>query len=1381
MAEPTKKSPVHPGVEIRRSVIPAHLSVTEVAKMLGVGRPALSNLLNGKAALSPEMAMRIERVFGISIDISSRDLLAKQARYDEHEGRARENQIAVRPYVSTGLQIAAGQIAAWFETVSARGELAAWSETIPARGALAALLRTLVHSTGTNLKKVDFPAFDNSQREGWDGWVDSGSAMPWIPHGTSCWELSCSKNVRLKADADYDARTRMVAAAEREIITFVFVTSRNWPKKEQWVRSKKNQHRWKDVRAFDASDLEQWLEQSIPAQARFRELQGNTIEQVVSLDQIWNEWARVTDPELSQDLFASTVERHRDTLEKWLGAPPSHPLIVSADSSREALAFLARAIGQLHQSCPSFYERTIVVRSRDAFNSILKSVPNFVAIIASAEVEQDLAGLHKKTHAIIVRERSTLINNADITLDPLLGHKDFRNALAQMGFDDHRIAQLAIESARSPSILRRRLSKIPAVQCPPWMEDNTIVRPLIPFIFVGAWDSSVAGDQQILRRLTNSESHEVERVVAQLQRTCEPPIWSIGSCRGIVAKIDALYATSGSITRKDLTNFLSTAKEVLSELDPALELPEDKRWMASLYEKTRKHSSMLRQGICDTLVLMAVHGNTLFKKRIGIDLEMEVSEIVGHLLAPPAESTWLSQRKDLLQYAEAAPETFLKIIKNDINSEIPRIAVLFTPVESTLFGGCPRAELLWALESLAWKPQQLMRVVLILAQLCGQEIDDNWTNTPWSTLASIFSIWPQTAATLEQRNQALVKLTKEFPEIGWKICVGQLRSNLATGLENCRPRWRADAHEAGHIFMIPGERRKARDYAIKLALNWPFPYDPHKLGDLVECLGALCKEEQRNLLWDRIVTWNSTEPSDTQRAVLRERIRICTLIRRHRRSDSRGDKLRDWARKAYAFLEPSDPVARNSWLFLQQWIEPSADEIEGNELDYEKRHKQIARQRREALKEVWQESELEGILNLCRLGEASSSIGFHLAEIRADIKPAVDFVQELLSVKLADLQYKLDQCIGGFLVKLDRQQRSDTLSQLLSRLARQNKLCIRMLLCAPFDGDTWHHVDGLSKSLKRQYWKEVNPHGWGHQDASDVAKLVDELLEVGRPRAAFFAAHLRWKILDSKRLVHLLIESATSDSEPSNHYHFDSYCISEALDVLEERGDTSHDELARLEFMFIKALGHTTHGIRNLEAQLSKTPTVFMQALALAFKRNDGGEDPVEWHLSNSDHRALVGSAAYSLLTDANRVPGTQADGNINLTELKKWLEQARELACQYGRVDIGDQMIGQLLSHCREGEDGVWPCEPVRDAIEEVASTEIGIGMSIGIRNSRGVTFRDEGGEQERQLADQFRSWSNKIAFEYPYTSDLLEQIARNYDREMEWWDTQASLRQRL
>jgi len=73
------KSPAHPGAFIKHEIIAAHgLSVTEAAKALGVTRPALSALLNERAALSPEMAIRVEKTFGVSMGA----LLRTQSSFD---------------------------------------------------------------------------------------------------------------------------------------------------------------------------------------------------------------------------------------------------------------------------------------------------------------------------------------------------------------------------------------------------------------------------------------------------------------------------------------------------------------------------------------------------------------------------------------------------------------------------------------------------------------------------------------------------------------------------------------------------------------------------------------------------------------------------------------------------------------------------------------------------------------------------------------------------------------------------------------------------------------------------------------------------------------------------------------------------------------------------------------------------------------------------------------------------------------------------------------------------------------------------------------------------------------------------------------------------
>lgn len=87
------KNPPHPGDFIRTEVIqPAGLSVTAAAAALMVSRPALSSLLNGKASLSGDMALRIEKAFGVKMDT----LMRMQASYDIARTRKRENNIHIR-------------------------------------------------------------------------------------------------------------------------------------------------------------------------------------------------------------------------------------------------------------------------------------------------------------------------------------------------------------------------------------------------------------------------------------------------------------------------------------------------------------------------------------------------------------------------------------------------------------------------------------------------------------------------------------------------------------------------------------------------------------------------------------------------------------------------------------------------------------------------------------------------------------------------------------------------------------------------------------------------------------------------------------------------------------------------------------------------------------------------------------------------------------------------------------------------------------------------------------------------------------------------------------------------------------------------------------
>jgi addiction module HigA family antidote len=89
----TLKNPPHPGDFIRTEIIePAGLTVTAAASALGVSRPALSSLLNCNADLSGDMALRIEKAFGVRMDT----LMRMQSAYDIAQTRKREGTIRIR-------------------------------------------------------------------------------------------------------------------------------------------------------------------------------------------------------------------------------------------------------------------------------------------------------------------------------------------------------------------------------------------------------------------------------------------------------------------------------------------------------------------------------------------------------------------------------------------------------------------------------------------------------------------------------------------------------------------------------------------------------------------------------------------------------------------------------------------------------------------------------------------------------------------------------------------------------------------------------------------------------------------------------------------------------------------------------------------------------------------------------------------------------------------------------------------------------------------------------------------------------------------------------------------------------------------------------------
>lgn len=1363
---------VHPGKHFRSAVLkPRGLSVLAAAKLLGVGRPALSNFVNGRASASSEMASRIEHVFGLNAQV----ILDMQAAYDSAHARSKGRPPNSRPYVAPFLDLLAKDIEEWVD------------RNIGSRVRLPVFLRTLVHSTGIGLDRVDFPGNDDAQRSGWDGQIECSQSTTWIPAGKSGWEFGVNKDAKTKADGDYAKAVSATERAERIETTFVFVTPRHWPGKDKWVTAKNAEANWREVRAYDSSDLEQWLQQSIAGQVWFANETQRPSEGVRSLDRCWTDWAHVAEPPLSGKLFLPAIESARRTLVSRLTAPQSEPITIAADSVDEALAFLSRVFSsEGGPDLEPLRDRVLIFDKPGTLPKLAHGTKNFVAVAPNRDVERELGALAHAIPTIVVYPRNAVSTTPHIVLEPL-NHESFRLGLEDMGYGRDQTTRYAQESGRSLTVLRRRLSKVPAIRSPLWVEDQDTASTLIPFLLVGAWSSTNSADRAALELITVGKNYdELERAFQRLARLDDAPVWSVGTHRGVISKIDLLFAVASATTVADLNRYFELASIVLGEDDPRLDVPEHERVLAMLRGKSREFSGLFRKGIAETLVLLSVHGDQLFRSRLGIEFASRVSRVVRELLTPLTTRRLEANDRELPVYAEAAPDEFLSILEADLLCSHPETFGLLRSVESGVFGSsCPRTGLLWALEGLAWNPETMPRVALVLGRLATIEITDNWANKPISSLESIFRVWmPQTACDADERLQVIHALADRFPDVAWKICIAQLNSYNRIGHYSHKPTWRNDGYGVGEPIVSTASIMSFLRALADMILSWRRQYSTAMLCDLVERLNDL-DESHRSRIWGIINAWIPSA-SDADKAELREKIRVTTLSKRARKRVKKTENgtSTDAAATTYETLTPADLVSANEWLFREHWVQETAGELHDEDDSYEAREARIAELRVSAIREIEQARGLAGLFDLATRGKASGIIGWLLAR---EVLPS-ERIPELLAAALTHDSTgnaaSRAEIIRGALRSIEDESACTRAIEVAMKSLSDGEV-VRLLQLSPFRRSTWQLVDQLAPDSRDAYWADAVPE-WKRAADADCVEAVERLLLAHRPRAAFASLHLDLEAIDPELLYRVLTDMATDGQDEQGQYQMDAYSLETAFRVLDKCAALTLDQKATLEFAYIDVLYQpwqrgNAYGIPNLEKYVEVHPELFIQAIVWTYRRSDGEDDPAEWRVADED-RSQLATRGHKLLDAVSRMPGHDSFGELQTELLANWVKTVRDACEGLGRRDVADNCLGKLLSCASAGADGVWPCESVRQVMEDFHSKSMADGARIGVYNSRGVTWRGEGGDQERELAAKYRKWAGALRYTHPFVaSEFLSGIAKTYEDEANREDLDVDIRRRL
>jgi hypothetical protein len=214
--------------------------------------------------------------------------------------------------------------------------------------------------------------------------------------------------------------------------------------------------------------------------------------------------------------------------------------------------------------------------------------------------------------------------------------------------------------------------------------------------------------------------------------------------------------------------------------------------------------------------------------------------------------------------------------------------------------------------------------------------------------------------------------------------------------------------------------------------------------------------------------------------------------------------------------------------------------------------------------------------------------------------------------------------------------------------------------------------------------------------------------------------------------------------------------------------------VARIEWGYLHLLDGYPASPETLHELLSNNPELFIEFLGLVFQSGEG-----EKNETSKEDKARAENA-YRVLLSWEIIPGTRADRSIDEATLHDWIQKARAMGKAQGKLDVCDIRIGGVLAHAPRETDGSWPCIPVRDAIEEIASDDLASGFEVGIYNLRGAYNKslEEGGDQERTLAKQYQDWAEACKIEWPRTSLSLRRIAESYTTQAQREDAMRELR---
>lgn len=1216
-----------------------------------------------------------------------------------------------------------------------------WAMTPAAKSGMAELVSRLVmNSLPNDGSSYDIPIGSTTFIGGWDGVVESFSPQHYIPEGKSGWEFGARNDYENKANEDYYKRTKDLPDDDKKQITFIFVTPFYWGKKDEWVKTKNNEHKWKDVRVYDSDTLSQWLfKQSITSMWFGHEI-GLLPDADVVLPEI--QWEEISlGPQgirLNPQFYTAGRERLVDELRNIIEGKPCLRAY-KAPSREEAMAFIIAAGMSLPEPEKSkFLGKTVVVESKDSFRSLSRGL-NSINIVTHFEDNSAVYSAAGKNIVLVALGPDDEFSQ-DVTSLPISDKHALISELVSYGKSESEANRIVYSNSCNLSLIRKELGFPPiGVE---WMGDD--VSDLIPVLLLGRWNENFDADINLLAANAGSDWKKYQMSLDQwLKKSVSPltktgPVWRLTSPLMLWTQLsNQLDESFFSSLQDSFNNIFVLGKE--------------------------DYSDQLKKGILQSLIIVALYGNRL-KLPIG-DCQEWVNGLVKRLLHDADSQKWVLISAYLPLIAEASPNVFIHEINIAIEEYKPVIAALFAEKEGLFAPQSHHTSLLWALEALAWHPDYLESVTRILLQLTKIDPGGRLANRPFNSLVDIYLPWkPHTSVDLTGRLVVLGRcLECGFPDM-WRLLIALLPhpGSVTTGTNKLK--WR-DYEFTDEKSVTNADIYKTTEWIVS-RLICTFDGNDHDLALLIEKLEPIYGSLRRQLvMWLPSAVDEIHGTKNETRKALRETLWYQNLsgIKSHY---FLSEEEMSCVRETYERTIPQDTKERHSWLFDEYFphIPEKSDSAEDDEFDNVKQVKELRTKACEELLNLYGEDEVIAMKNIVR---EPQTIGETLAS----------FESESITVKVCGLlgNSKDAKFTKGYLSALERNYGDETVSKLFQSCAKNgfsNDQLISLLLCFEQSKGLWNFVETLDDDIQLAYWQQASPFFWGGYKENVTLYKIQKLSSVGRGIDAMNDSWIYAEEIPTK-VIEDLLQSVLRSAKELNGA-IDHHSLSVFMEKLHEREDANQDLLLTLEWMFLPAFRNDyKNSLALLNKRLCTDPGFVVEMLGYLYKSEESDSSEEDESTPAKEANAL---RAFYLFNQWRDIPGVSKEKKIDEKVLSEWVQSVLDIASRNKQYQHACSRLGELFSHFPEWTDEAEKLFTIIEHIEEKSFFE---SYNVGLFNKRGFTTRGpyEGGEIERDNASIFKELYDKYHKRYPKVARVFKDLSEQYERMAKDMDADADI----